>query len=118
MKTTKIQNQPAASSSKTLVIRQLRKARAAITKLLGLETETALDELADSFVASVEEAGEIAREKAIAEAIKEIPHGGRELVERLMTLRDPSVKKASIKKQRDTSSADANTSKKGARRES
>jgi len=109
---------PAASPTKKLVSHQLRNARAAIKKFLGQETDNALEELADSYVVGVEEAGEIAREKAIESAIAEIPNNGRELVDRLMAMRDAGVKKASLKKQRDTPSANANSNKKGARRES
>ena len=109
---------PAASPTKKLVSHQLREARAAIKKLLGQETNNALEELADSYVVGVEEAGEIARVKAIEAAIAEIPNNGRELVDRLMAMRDSSGKKASVRKQRGASSANENSNKKGARRES
>lgn len=84
---------PAASPTKKLVIRRFQKALPELRRYLGLEAENALDELSESFLDFIEEVGNAARDKAIADAINAIPNTGRELVERLMRLRDRKNKK-------------------------
>ncbi len=84
---------PAGSPTKNLVTRRFRKSLPELRKYLGLEADNALEELAESFLDFLDDVGTKARDKAIADAIDAIPTTGRELVERLIRLRDRKGKK-------------------------
>jgi len=90
---------PATSPTKKLVTRRFQKARPELRRYLGLEAENAIDELSESFLDFIEEVGSAARDKAIVDAINAIPNTGRELVERLMRLRDRKEKAGSSRKE-------------------